>query len=217
MGCALAAAVAVAFGAGAVFFFTTTGSQRSNAPTAAGSIPAGPGDSSLSPLSVGKGGSASGQHASAAAGGGASASSPPGSPATEASGSGEVSVSGGGPVPPPSVLPTSAPPPTPAGGAEICNATYSLVGSWEGGYQASVTVADSGSSPLNGWTVELTLANGQSISNLWSGVNSGTSGAITVKNTPYNGTVAAGRSATFGFTANGNGSAAPTSIGCVGP
>jgi Cellulose binding domain len=97
-----------------------------------------------------------------------------------------------------------------------CKATYSVVSSWAGGYQASVTVADSGSSPLDSWTVSLTLANGQSISNLWNGVNSGTSGAITVKDASYNGPVEAGGSATFGFTADGNGSAAPASIGCVG-
>jgi endo-1,4-beta-xylanase len=120
-------------------------------------------------------------------------------------------------APPTSTPPTTAPPTTPAGGPGTCKATYSLVSSWTGGYQASVTVADSGSSTISAWTVGLTLASGQSISSLWNGVNSGTSGAITVKNAAYNGTISAGGSTTFGFTANGNGSALPTNVSCTSP
>jgi alpha-galactosidase len=209
------AVVAVTFAAGAVFFVMATGGRRSNTPVSAGTIPAGPGVPS--PVTSARiDGSASGRPASAAADVGASATSPSGVPFTEASGAGDGSVPGGGPTPQTSVLPTSAPPPTPTGGAGSCKAAYSLAGSWAGGYQASVTVADGGSSPLNGWAVELTLANGQSITNLWGGVDSGDSGAITVRNASYNGTVTSGGTATFAFTANGNGSVAPTSIGCVG-
>ena len=120
-------------------------------------------------------------------------------------------------TPPTTAPPTTTPPTTPASGSGSCKATYSLVSSWTGGYQASVTVANSGSSTLSAWTVGLTLASGQSISSLWSGVNSGTSGAITVNNAAYNGTLAAGASTTFGFTANGNGSTLPTNVSCTSP
>ena len=78
-------------------------------------------------------------------------------------------------------------------------------------------VANSGSAAVNGWTVHLTLATGQSIASLWNGVNTGTSGAITVKNASYNGTIAAGGSTSFGFTASGNGSTLPTGISCTSP
>jgi cellulase/cellobiase CelA1 len=90
-----------------------------------------------------------------------------------------------------------------------------VVNSWTGGFQASVTVANSGTSAINGWNVNLTLPGGQTISSLWNGVNSGTSGAVTVQNASYNGTVAAGASTTFGYTANGNGSLTPGTIGCT--
>jgi endo-1,4-beta-xylanase len=110
---------------------------------------------------------------------------------------------------------TSPPPSTPAGGPGSCKATYSLVNSWPGGYQATVTVANSGGSTINGWTVGLTLASGQTITQLWNGTNTGTSGAVTVKNASYNGTLAPGSSTTFGFTANGNGATAPSSISCT--
>jgi len=132
-------------------------------------------------------------------------------------GSGNSSVTVGSTTPPTSAPPTSAAPSTPAGGPGSCKATYSVVSSWSGGYQATVTVANSGSSTLSGWTVGLTLASGQSITSLWNGVNSGTSGAVTVKNASYNGAIAAGGSTTFGFTANGSGSASPTTVSCASP
>ena len=211
---AVVVVVAVVFAAGVVFFVTATGGRRPNSPVSAGTMPAGPGVPS--PVaSVRVGGLASGRPASAAAGVGASGSTSSGVPSTWASGTGGGGVLGGGPTPQTSVLPPSVPPPTSTGGAGGCTATYSLAGSWAGGFQAGVTVADSGSSRLNGWTVELTLASGQSISSLWGGVASGTAGSITVGNASYNGTVAPGGTATFGFTATGKSAAAPTSIGCV--
>ncbi len=70
---------------------------------------------------------------------------------------------------------------------------------------------------LNGWTVGLTLASGQAISSLWSGVNTGTSGSVTVKNAPYNGTVGPNASTNFGFTATGNGATAPSNVTCTSP
>jgi endo-1,4-beta-xylanase len=151
--------------------------------------------------------------------------------ATEAwgGGSGSSSVTIGGTPPttappstrppttaPPSTRPPSSPPPSNPSGSG-CAATYSLASSWTGGFQATVTVANSGSSTLNGWTVHMTLASGQAISSLWNGVSSGSSGAITVKNASYNGTLAAGASTSFGYTGTGNGSAAPTGVSCTSP
>jgi endo-1,4-beta-xylanase len=118
-------------------------------------------------------------------------------------------------APPTSRPPTSAPPTTGAPGT--CSATWQVSNSWTGGFQGQVTVKNNGSSTLNGWTVKLTLASGQSFTSVWNGVNTGTSGAVTVKNASYNGTVPGGGSQSFGFTANGNGSATPTNISCTSP
>jgi endo-1,4-beta-xylanase len=119
--------------------------------------------------------------------------------------------------PPTTAPPTTRPPTTSAGGGSGCSASFSVVSNWNTGYQVTATVANSGSSTLNGWTVHLTLASGQTITNLWNGVNSGTSGAITVKNAAYNGTIGGGSSTTFGYTANGNGTLAPTGVSCTSP
>ncbi|MEV0199805.1 cellulose binding domain-containing protein [Nonomuraea sp. NPDC050691] len=119
-------------------------------------------------------------------------------------------VSGGTP-------PSPTPSPTPSGHPGGCTAAYRLVNDWGTGFESEVTVSNDGPSPLDGWTVKMTLAGGQTITSLWNGVNTGTSGAITVKNASYNGTIAGNGSTTFGFTAGGAGSTAPAGVTCTSP
>ncbi|MER5606357.1 cellulose binding domain-containing protein [Micromonospora tulbaghiae] len=123
-------------------------------------------------------------------------------------------------TPPPTTPPPTTPPPTtppPTGEPGACTATYRTVNTWPGGFQAEVTVANNGATTLNGWTVRLTLASGQAISSLWNGVNTGTTGSVSVRNADYNGTVGANGSTTFGFTATGNGATAPSGVSCTSP
>ncbi|MFH9980981.1 cellulose binding domain-containing protein [Streptomyces sp. NPDC017179] len=107
----------------------------------------------------------------------------------------------------------------PGGGGTngTCTAAYRNVNSWPGGFQGEVTVGNNGTSTLNGWTVGLNLTSGQTISSLWDGVNTGTSGSVTVRNSSYNGTLAANGTATFGFTATGNSTPAPGNLTCKSP
>jgi hypothetical protein len=99
----------------------------------------------------------------------------------------------------------------------VCTASHRTVNSWSGGFQGVVTIRNTGTGALSGWTVGMTLAPGQSISSLWNGVHTGTGGSVTVRNTPWNGTVAPNGTVTFGFTVGGSSSAAPTDITCAGP
>ena len=108
-------------------------------------------------------------------------------------------------TPPP---PSSTTPPPPTG---ACSASYTAVNAWPGGFQGTVTIT-AGSSAISRWSVALNLPSGASISSLWSGVPSASSGAVTVTNASYNGSVGAGASTTFGFTATGSGT--PTVSGC---
>ncbi|XVQ86931.1 endo-1,4-beta-xylanase [Microbispora siamensis] len=109
--------------------------------------------------------------------------------------------------------PRTSPSPTPpVGGA--CSATIETTNSWPGGFQSTVTVR-AGSSAVNGWTVKWTWPSGQTISSLWSGTQSGSGSSVTVSNASYNGSIAAGSSTTFGFTANGS-AATPTAT-CTSP
>lgn len=62
-----------------------------------------------------------------------------------------------------------------------------------------------------------TLASGQAISSLWNGTNTGTTGNVTVRNAPYNGTLGVNASTTFGFTATGDGATPASNITCTSP
>ncbi|MBR7834442.1 glycoside hydrolase family 11 protein [Actinospica durhamensis] len=139
----------------------------------------------------------------------------------QSSGSSNITVTSGGgttTTPPTTAAPTTAAPTTAApttapAGSGTCSASYTTTSSWTGGFNGQVTVT-AGSAAISGWTVKLTLASGQTISSLWNGTNSGTSGAISVANASFNGSLAAGASTSFGYTASGTAST-PTGISCT--
>jgi cellulose 1,4-beta-cellobiosidase len=96
-----------------------------------------------------------------------------------------------------------------------CTATYSVVNSWGGGFQAQVVVKDTGTSPKNGWKLAWNFPGNQQIINLWNGVYTQSGQAVTVTNQSYNAAIPAGGSLTVGFTANVTGTNnAPASITC---
>ncbi|MET8258673.1 cellulose binding domain-containing protein [Micromonospora sp. NPDC005205] len=113
-------------------------------------------------------------------------------------------------TPPPTTPPPTTPPPT---GTPGCTAVFAVQDQWNGGFVANVSVT-AGNAPLTGWRVTLTLPSGASVSSLWNGVSSGTSGTITVANQSYNGRLAAGQAASFGFQGTGSGSG--TTASCAG-
>ncbi|WP_169946317.1 endo-1,4-beta-xylanase [Microbispora sp. H11081] len=112
------------------------------------------------------------------------------------------------PSPTPPVSPSPGTSPLPGG----CSATIRTVNSWPGGFQSEVTV-QAGSSSVSGWTVNWSWSGSQSITQLWGGLTSGSGSSVTVRNESWNGSIAAGASTTFGFTANG--SAATPTLTCT--
>ncbi|QLQ35400.1 cellulose binding domain-containing protein [Micromonospora robiginosa] len=117
------------------------------------------------------------------------------------------------PTPSPTVSPTPSPttsPTTPVPGG--CAATYRTATEWPGGFQGEVTVT-AGAAAIGGWRVSWTLAGGQSITQLWGGRNAPSGSTQNVSNEAWNGSLAAGASTTFGFTANG--SATTPSLTCT--
>ncbi|MFF5563161.1 cellulose binding domain-containing protein [Streptomyces sp. NPDC012623] len=109
----------------------------------------------------------------------------------------------GTPGPTPTPTPTATPAPTPSGpGNTACDASIRTVSSWQGGYQAEVTVRNTGPAPLNGWAVRLTVPAGEEITQVWNGALTTGSGGVSVGALSWNGTLAAGASTTFGFLAS---------------
>ncbi|MGW3136810.1 GH12 family glycosyl hydrolase domain-containing protein [Streptomyces sp. NPDC001139] len=91
------------------------------------------------------------------------------------------------------------------GGSSACKVTYGT-NVWQGGFTADVTVANTGSSPVNGWNLAFTLPAGQKITSSWNAALSGSSGAVTAGGTQYNGNIAAGAQVSFGFQGTYDGS-----------
>jgi len=80
-----------------------------------------------------------------------------------------------------------------------------------------VTVGNPGTAAINGWTVKWTFANGQSISQLWSGTLTTSGAAVTVKSLSYNGALAPAGTTTFGFLATWNATNAVPTLTCTSP
>jgi chitin-binding protein len=108
----------------------------------------------------------------------------------------------------PVTTPPVTTPTTPPAGSPDCSAMYSITGGWTGGFQGEVMV-HAGSTAIGKWTVSWTFPGSQTVSQLWSGVYSGSGSMATVKNAAWNGTVAANSYTTFGFVGTGT---APTTV-----
>ena len=87
-----------------------------------------------------------------------------------------------------------------------CEVTYTVANEWSSGFTARVTIANTGQSTINGWTLEWDFSAGQTVTNGWSGQWSQSGEHVTVQNAGYNGTIAPGASVTLGFNATIDGS-----------
>jgi hypothetical protein len=102
-----------------------------------------------------------------------------------------------------------------SGGGGACTASYSIINSWSGGFQAQVTVT-AGSSGLSGWTVGWTFPGDQKISQMWNASYTLSGESVTASSMSYNGALAAGASTTFGFTGTyATSDASPASLSCT--
>ncbi|GAA0384443.1 hypothetical protein Acor_47520 [Acrocarpospora corrugata] len=100
-------------------------------------------------------------------------------------------------------------------GTGTCAAVYSQGSSWSGGFQGQVTVTNTGAAATTGWTVILTFASGQRITQIWGGRTNSTASPYTITNESYNGALAPNASTTFGFLVSWNGSNSPPTVTCT--
>ncbi|WP_433291494.1 cellulose binding domain-containing protein [Actinoplanes sp. CA-030573] len=139
--------------------------------------------------------------------GGTTSPSTPATPPTTAPTVPPTSPNTSYPTTPPMTMPTTLP-------AGTCVARNAVVSSWNGGFQATVTIK-AGGTPLNGWTARWTFTNGEQITQLWSAGYTQTGNAVTVKNASWNGAVPANATTTFGYTATGT--PAAVTVTCTSP
>ncbi|MGC9664984.1 lytic polysaccharide monooxygenase [Planosporangium sp. 12N6] len=133
---------------------------------------------------------------------------------------------GPGPSPSPTTSPTARPTTSPTAtptstptqpGGSGCSASYTVTSSWTGGFQADLTVRNSGSAALNGWTVKWSFPGSQTIAQMWNGSYTQSGAQVTVKNSSYNGSVGAGATTTFGFLGSGTASSSLNNLTCTSP
>ncbi|MDG4765934.1 PHB depolymerase family esterase [Solwaraspora sp. WMMD406] len=113
-------------------------------------------------------------------------------------------------APPTTAPPTTAPPTTPPPSG-ACRVSVAL-DAWNNGLVTNLTVTNTGSSTINGWSLVFTLPGGQNIISGWNAAYSPSSGQVTARNAFYNGTIPPGGTTSLGFQATHTGnSARPTS------
>ncbi|MGW0912322.1 cellulase family glycosylhydrolase [Streptomyces sp. NPDC002784] len=81
-----------------------------------------------------------------------------------------------------------------------CAVAYRVVNEWPGGFQADLTVRNTGTAPVNGWTLGFSFPAGQTVTNMWGGVPTQTAAAVRVAPASYTTTIPASGSVTIGFT-----------------
>ncbi len=88
---------------------------------------------------------------------------------------------------------------------------YAITNQWNTGFGATITITNTGSTAINGWNLQFTFPNGQTITQLWNGSVTQSGSAVTVTNASYNGSIPAGDSpgAQPGFNGAWNGTNSP--------
>jgi endo-1,4-beta-xylanase len=88
-----------------------------------------------------------------------------------------------------------------------------VVNAWNTGLTENITITNTGTSTVNGWSLGFTLASGQTVTSAWNATVSPSTGTVTATNLSYNGTLAPGAATTIGFQATHTGNtAAPASF-----
>ncbi|MFF5052855.1 cellulose binding domain-containing protein [Micromonospora sp. NPDC000663] len=91
-------------------------------------------------------------------------------------------------------LPTTPTPPP-----STCRVTYRNQSEWPGGFVAAVTVQNTGTAPVDGWTVTFGFPGDQQVTSGWNATVGQTGAAVTARNVDWNRVLAPDGSATFGI------------------
>lgn len=87
--------------------------------------------------------------------------------------------------------------------APSCSVTYTNYGSWQGGtgFTGQLTIRNTGSTTLNGWTATFAFTGDAKVREAWMADVKQSGATVTAKNESYNGKIAPGGTAMFGFNA----------------
>ncbi|MGH3416876.1 MAG: cellulose binding domain-containing protein, partial [Actinocrinis sp.] len=133
---------------------------------------------------------------------GSSTGSPSATPSTSKSPTPTASASSSASASP-SASPTHSASPSASptgGGSGGCHVGYTKNSEWPGGFTATVTVGNTGTSAISAWTVGFTFPGDQKVTGSWNDGTLTQSGeSVTATNAAYNGSISPGGTASFGF------------------
>lgn len=75
-----------------------------------------------------------------------------------------------------------------------------MTGEWPGGFQGEVTVRNTGSSAVNGWTLRWAFPSDQRITHMWGGTPAQSGAEVTVTSASCTASIPASGSVPLGFT-----------------
>ncbi len=93
----------------------------------------------------------------------------------------------------------------PPASAHAATAAFVKESQWSTGYVGKMTIHNDGTAALSAWRVDFDLPAGTTVGSSWHAQMTRAGSRYTFSNTPWNGSVAAGASVSFGFVANGTG------------
>jgi len=105
-----------------------------------------------------------------------------------------------------SSAPTRAQATTPSGGGGTgtCHVGFTVTNSWPGRFQVALSIQNTSTTPVNGWTLTWSFPGSQQVTQLWNGTATQTGTSVSVASMSYNATIAAGASYNdAGFTGSG--------------
>ncbi|MFY1701456.1 glycoside hydrolase family 9 protein [Micromonospora sp. WMMA1923] len=99
----------------------------------------------------------------------------------------------------------------PAPARSTCTAEYVNYGTWAGGggFTSQVTIRNTGTSTVDGWTARFAFTGDQKLREAWLARASQSGATLSAKNESYNARIAPGGTVTFGFNATTGGGANP--------
>ena len=98
------------------------------------------------------------------------------------------------PAPAPPVVTTTTPPPAPP-----CKVSYRISGQWPGGFQGGITIRNTGRAAINGWMLQWSFSDGQTIQQMWNASPSQRGAAASATSVHYTATIAPQGEVSVGF------------------
>ncbi|KOV82823.1 cellulose binding domain-containing protein [Nocardia sp. NRRL S-836] len=86
-----------------------------------------------------------------------------------------------------------------------CSVEYRVTHTWPGGFRTDVTLRNTGTTDVTGWTLQWRFANGQTVTEMWNATAKQSGQDVSAIAMPYNQAIPRGESVLMGFTAGSGG------------